>query len=247
MLLKDQVALVTGASRGIGRASALALAGEGARLIINYLRNEAAAESVVQQIRDSGGNALAIRADVRDLEAVRTMMQTALDRFGKIDILVNNAGVIRDNLLTFMSGEEWDEVMDTSLKGAFHCIKAVARDMARRKYGRIINISSDAGLMGDMLRANYSSAKAGLLGLTRTAARELAMSGITVNAIAPGLIETELIADMPEQKRARQLAMIPQGRFGRPEEIASVVLFLASGAASYITGDVLCVDGGLHV
>lgn len=242
----DKVALVTGASRGIGRAIAVAFAGQGMNVVVNYLKDEQAAAEAVGLVKSAGVDAIAMKADVRNLEQVQKMVQAAVEKFGRIDILVNNAGVLRDNLLTFMSDEEWTEALDTSLKGAFHCIKAVAKDMARRKWGRIINISSDAGLMGDMMRANYSSAKAGMLGLTKTAARELAMSGITVNAVSPGIIETGMIAGMNEQKRKRTLDMIPGKRFGKPEEVAGVVLFLASEAASYITGEVICVDGGLH-
>lgn len=240
-------ALVTGAARGIGRATALRLARAGANVLVNYLSSEESAQEVVRAIRDCGTEAAAIRADVRDLDQVREMADQARQQLGDIDILVNNAGVVRDNLVTFMKDDEWQDVLDTSLKGAFHCIKVIGREMVRRKAGRIINVSSDAGLMGDMMRANYAAAKAGLLGLTRTVAREFARSGVNVNAVAPGIIETDMISGMSESKRATQLGMIPQGRFGRPEEVAEVILFLASDQADYITGQVLCIDGGLRM
>jgi 3-oxoacyl-[acyl-carrier protein] reductase len=188
---------------------------------------------------------LPFKADVRVLDEVKAMAAFARESFGRLDILVNNAGIVRDNYVAFMKDEEWNEVLDVDLKGAYHCIKAVSREMMRQKAGRIINISSDAGLMGDLMRANYASAKAGLIGLTKTVARELAPSGITVNAVSPGIIETDLIAGMPETRRVKQLERIPVGRFGAPEDVARAVLFLAEDEARYITGQVLCVDGGL--
>ena len=247
MEFQDTSVLVTGGSRGIGRAIALAFGGRGARVAVNYAHSAEAAEETAAAVRQAGGRAIAVRADVRDLEAVRAMTQQVLAEFGSVDVLVNNAGIIRDNLVTFMKDEEWNEVLDVDLKGAFHCIKVVGREMTRRKKGRIINISSDAGLLGDMMRANYASAKAGLIGLTKTVAREFAASGVAVNAVAPGIIETDMIAGMGEAKRAKAMERIPQGRFGRPEEVAAVVLFLASGAADYLTGEVLRVDGGLNI
>jgi len=246
MILQDKVALVTGGSRGIGRAIALALARHGARVALTWVQAAEAAETAATAIRAGGSDALAIRADVRNLDDVKSMAAQTIGKFGPIDILVNNAGILRDNYLTFMKDEEWDDVLDTDLKGAFYCIKVVGKEMMKRKTGRIVNVASDAGLLGDLMRANYASAKAGLLGLTKTAAREFAAHGITVNAVSPGLIETDMIAGLAETRRSKHLQMIPQARFGKPEEVANAVVFLASDDAGYITGEVLCVDGGLH-
>lgn len=247
MTFEGKTALVTGASRGIGRATALALARNGANVVVNYVRAEEAAREVVEMIRSHGREAIAVKADVRNLDEVKAMAGKVKDDLGGIDILVNNAGVIRDKPVGFIKDEEWDEVLDTSLKGAFHCIKVVGKEMMRKKYGKIINISSDAGLLGDFMRAHYSSAKAGLLGLTKAVAREFASSGINVNAVAPGIIETDLISGMSESRRKEYLSRTPQGRFGSAEEVAQVVVFLASDAAAYITGQVICVDGGLRM
>ena len=246
MNLNGRRALVTGASGGIGSAIALELAAQGADVAVHFRRGREAAERVVSRIVALGRKALAVEADVRNYEQVNRMVGQAAEFLGGIDILVNNAGILRDNLAVFMDDEEWSDVLDTNLKGSFHCIKAVARGMARQRFGTMINISSAAGLMGDMMRVNYASAKAGLIGLTRTMARELAASGVTVNAVAPGFIDTAMTVSLPAAKRQHAEARIPMARFGQPEEVARVVAFLASEAASYITGETICVDGGLR-
>ncbi len=247
MGLEGRVALVTGASRGIGRAIALALARDGADVAVNFRQSGEAAAQVVAETAALGRKAIAVQADVRDRAQVKGMVERVHCELGGPDILVNNAGIVRDKPLAFMSEEEWDEVVDTSLKGAFLCTKAVARLMARTRWGRIINISSDAALLGDAQRANYCAAKAGLLGLTRAAARELARQGITVNAIAPGIVETDMTAGMAEVRRKALLEAIPLGRFGQAEEVAALAAFLAADDAAYITGQVFCIDGGLNL
>jgi len=247
MKLAGKVALVTGASRGIGRAIALAMGCEGADVAVNYASNESAAQAVVAELEAMGRRALPVACNVSVLDDVKAMVAAVTEGLGAIDILVNNAGIMRDNYVVFMKDDEWNDVMDVNLKGAFYCIKVVGREMMRAKSGKIVNISSDAGLLGDMLRANYSASKSGLHGLTRSAARELANYGVNVNAIAPGIIETDMTAGTPPPKREKQLAMIPQARFGKPEEVAEVAVFLASAASDYITGQVISVDGGLRM
>ncbi|MBD2627057.1 3-oxoacyl-[acyl-carrier-protein] reductase [Trichormus variabilis] len=242
-LLKDQVAIVTGASRGIGRAIALQLASENAKVVVNYANSSAAAESLVAEITAAGGEAIALQADVSQAEQVETLVNATIDKFNRVDILVNNAGITRDTLLLRMKLEDWQSVIDLNLTGVFLCTKAVSKIMLKQRSGRIINIASVAGQMGNPGQANYSAAKAGVIGFTKTVAKELASRGITVNAVAPGFITTDMTSDI---KAEGILQYIPLGRFGQPEEIAGMVRFLAADpAAAYITGQVFNVDGGM--
>jgi len=243
--LSGKTALVTGGSRGIGRAIVLRLAGQGADVAFTYKGNAAAAADVVATVEALGRRAIAIQADASDGKVADSVVKAALDAYGKVDILVNNAGVTRDDLIMRMTAEAWDQVIDTNLSGAFWMIKAVTRPMLKARAGRIINITSVSGQAGQMGQANYSSAKAGLIGLTKAAARELASRSITVNAVAPGFVLTELTQDLPEALQAEITARTPLGRFGTTEEIANAVAFIASDEAGYITGQVLAVDGGL--
>jgi 3-oxoacyl-[acyl-carrier protein] reductase len=237
MNFTDKVAIVTGSSRGIGRAIAERLAAGGAQVVINYRNNEAAANEVVAAIEAAGGKAIAVQAEA--------LVDATKKAFSRIDILVNNAGTTRDTLLMRMSEEDWDVVIDTNLKGTFNCIKAVSRQMMRQKYGRIVNITSVSGIAGNPGQANYAAAKAGLIGLTKTVAKELGSRGITCNAVAPGFVPTDLTASLPEDLIHQAVERTPLGRIGTPEDMAAAVVFLASDDAKFVTGQVLAVDGGL--
>jgi len=245
MLLEGKVAIVTGASRGIGRSVAIALAEAGAKVVINYAGNLAAAEEVKNIIEAAGGQALLMQADVASDEAVASMVKETIESFGRIDILVNNAGITRDNLLMRMKEGDWDAVMNTNLKGIFMCTKAVSRVMMKQKYGKIINMTSVVGITGNAGQANYAAAKAGVIGFTKSMAKELASRNITVNAIAPGFINTDMTAGLPDQVKEELITKVPVGYLGSPEDVAAAVLFLVSDGAKYITGQTLNVDGGM--
>ncbi|MCU0495404.1 MAG: 3-oxoacyl-[acyl-carrier-protein] reductase [Chloroflexaceae bacterium] len=243
--LTGKVALVTGAGRGIGRAIAVALAGAGATVVVNYRGNAATAEATVATIKESGGTAHALQADVGQASDVERLFKNTLELCGKIDILVNNAGITRDTLLLRMKEEDFDEVLQTNLRGVYLCTKAALRPMTKQRSGRIINITSVVGLTGNAGQANYAAAKAGIVGFTKATAREIASRSITVNAVAPGFISTDMTDVLGDDARKAVLESIPLGRLGNPEEVASMVCFLASDAAAYITGQVLVVDGGM--
>ena len=245
MLLDGKVALVTGASRGIGRAVALKLASEGAKVAVNYAGNTQAAEEVKAKIEEMGGEALLLQASVADSVAVEDMVNKTVEAFGTIDILVNNAGITRDGLLARMKDEDFSAVLDTNLKGVFYCTKAVSKIMMKKRAGRIVNMASVVGLMGNAGQANYAAAKAGVIGFSKSVAKELAGRGITVNMVAPGFIGTDMTAVLSDKLKEGMIESIPLKRMGEPEDVAAAVLFLVSDSASYITGQVLNVDGGM--
>ena len=243
--LEGKVAIVTGASRGIGRAIALELARRGAQVVVNYNRSAEAAAEVVAAIEAAGGQAAAVQADVSDFEQAGRLIQAGLEAFGQIDILVNNAGTTRDQLLMLMKEQDWDDVLRINLKSIFNCCKVVARPMVRRRQGRIINITSVSGIAGQGGQTNYAASKAGIIGFTKSLAKELGPRSITVNCVAPGFVPTDLTADLPEDLLQKAIEVTPLRRMGQPEEIAYAVAFLASDEASFITGETLTVDGGL--
>ncbi len=247
MTMNESVALVTGGSRGIGRAICLELARQGAAVAVNYAGNEQAAQETVEACRALGVQAEAFQADVSDPAACESLIAQVKERFGRLDILVNNAGVTRDGLLMTAKPEDFDRVLDTNLKGAYFCMKAAAKVMMRQRYGRIVNLSSVVGLRGNPGQTGYAASKAGVLGLTKAAAKELASRNITVNAVAPGFIETDMTAVLPEKAKTAMLATIPMAAPGQPEDVARAAAFFARPESAYITGQVLCVDGGMAV
>lgn len=245
-MLTDKIALVTGASRGIGKAIALALAAAGAKVAVNYSSSKAEAADVVKLIDELGGHAQAFRASVNSEDDVASMFKTVENVFGGVDILVNNAGITKDNLLIRMKTEEWDKVMDVNLKGTFFCTRAAASSMMKKRYGKIVNISSVVGFSGNAGQFNYSATKAGVIGMTKSAALELAPRGIRVNAVAPGFIETDMTASLPKAVTEEYLKKIPLKTFGKPEDVARAVLFLSLPDSDYITGQTIHVNGGLY-
>ncbi len=243
--LSGKGVLVTGAGRGIGRAIAIKLASAGAKVAVNYNASQSAAEEVVQVITSAGGEARSFKADVSKGDEVDAMMNLLSKEWGAVDILVNNAGIARDNLMMRMSSEEWDSVIDTNLRSVYYCTRAVLRSMIRNRWGRIISLSSVVGLTGNVGQANYAAAKAGIIGFTKSIAREVASRNITANAIAPGFIETDITANLSQEIKDAGIRSIPMGRFGQPEDIANLALFLASDLAGYVTGQVVNADGGM--
>ena len=243
--LDGKIALVTGASKGIGAAIALRLAERGARVAVNYNTSEGLAEQVAASIRDAGGDALTVRADVSDLPQVTAMVERIADDWGAVDILVNNAGIIGDSLLVRMTDEAWGQVIATNLNGTFYCTRSVLRAMVRKRWGRIVNISSVVGIRGNAGQANYSASKAGVLGFTKSLAKEVATRNITVNAVTPGYIRTDTVDVLPQHLKDRIMTWIPQGHFGEVDDIAHLVAFIASEKAKYMTGQVISVDGGM--
>ena len=247
MNFAGKTAVVTGGSRGLGRAICLKLAKDGVNVVFCYAGNETAAQETVSACQTPGGSVLAVRCDVSDADGVNALMDTAVKTFGRIDILVNNAGVTRDNLLMRMKPEDFDAVIRANLKGTFLCMKAVARQMVKQRYGRIVNLSSVVGLRGNAGQVNYAASKAGVIGMTKSLAKELAGRNITVNTVAPGFIATDMTAALTDSARIAALSSIPMGRMGSPEDVAAAVAFLASDEAAYITGQVLAVDGGMSM
>ena len=247
MNFSDKTAVVTGGSRGLGRAVCLELARGGANVVFCYAGNEAAAHETISACEALGAKAAAVRCDVSSETDVKNLMDTALKSFGSIDILVNNAGITRDNLLMLMKPEDFDAVISANLKGTFLCMKAVARQMVKQRYGRIVNLSSVVGLRGNAGQVNYAASKAGVIGMTKSLAKELAGRNITVNAVAPGFIDTDMTAALTDAAKTAALGAIPMGRMGAPEDVARAVAFLASDGAGYITGQVLAVDGGMSM
>lgn len=247
MEFENKVALITGASRGIGSETACELALRGAKVIVNYSNSESSAKDTVEKIKDNGGQAVLSKFDVSDYSSAQKEINNILGKFEHIDILVNNAGVTKDGLFLRMKEADWDKVFDVNTKGAFNCTKAVVRSMLNRRYGRIVNIASVVGEMGNPGQINYSASKAGLIGFTKSAAREFASRGVTVNAVSPGFIETDITDVLPDRVKDKYRETIPLGRFGQPEDISKVVAFLASDSASYITGEIIRVNGGLYM
>ena len=247
MSMKGQTALVTGGSRGIGRAICLELAKNGASIAVNYAGNAQAAKAVAEECRALGVEAITVQADVADAGACAAMVKEVIAKLGRLDVLVCNAGITRDNLTLMMKEEDFDAVLDTNLKGAFHCMKAAYRPMMKQKYGRIVAMSSVVGLRGNAGQANYAASKAGLIGMCKSLAKELAGRNVTVNLVAPGFIDTDMTAALPETAREALLASIPMARLGQPEDVARAVAFFAREESGYVTGQVLCVDGGMAV
>ncbi|MBE2268429.1 MAG: 3-oxoacyl-[acyl-carrier-protein] reductase [Anaerolinea sp.] len=244
-MFTDKIAVVTGGSRGIGKGIALELGKQGATVIVNYQKSMDAAVAVVEEITATGGKALAVQADVSVEEDANRLIKTAVDTYGKLDILINNAGTTRDNVIMLMGAEDFDAVIQTNLRSTWLCSKAAVRTMMRKRYGRIVNITSISGIMGNAGQTNYSASKAGIIGLTKSLAREVASRGITVNAVAPGFVLTDLTSSLPEDMLKKLNENIPLGRWGTIEDVAAATSFLASDAAAYITGHILTVDGGL--
>lgn len=247
MELKNKVALVTGASRGIGKQVAKDLASMGATVVANYPHEDDSAEQTIEEIKKDGGSAIMTEFDVSSFDAVQKQINSVIDEVGDIHILVNNAGITRDGLFLRMKEDDWDKVFDVNIKGVFNCTKAVIRSMFKQKFGRIVNIASVVGEMGNAGQLNYSSTKAGVIGFTKSAAKEFASRGVTVNAISPGFIQTDITQDIPEEYKQKYMESIPLGRFGETTDISNVVCFLVSESASYITGEVIRVNGGLYM